>query len=63
LKGTLSYLAAAPAQEAARHVERLGADGDAGAAEARTRIEALERDCTLLNAALADHCLAVRTAP
>jgi two-component system, sensor histidine kinase and response regulator len=61
LKGTLSNLAAGPAEAAARQVERVWREESEGSADARTRIGALERACALLRSALAEYCLA--TAP
>ena len=51
LKGTLVYLGAEPAREAARRVERLMLHGG-GQAEAEEDLRTLERECSLLKEAL-----------
>jgi PAS domain S-box-containing protein len=63
LKGTLSYLAAAPAEEAARQVERIGLRGDAAPADLTTCVQTLERQCTLLKTALAEHFVVAHPEP
>jgi HPt (histidine-containing phosphotransfer) domain-containing protein len=58
LKGTLVYLGAGPAEEAAIRVERLGQCGG-GQAEAEEAVRSLARQCETLQAAL----LSFQTAP
>ena len=53
LKGTVVYLAAAPATEATRHVEQFGKSGEL--AEAADAIDRLERELDALKAALTSH--------
>jgi HPt (histidine-containing phosphotransfer) domain-containing protein len=54
LQGTVLYLAAAPAEEAARCVETLGRAGDLSAASAA--VERLAGELARLKAALRDYC-------
>ena len=54
LAGTLAYLAAEPARQAARRMERVGVSGG-GQAEAEEAVATLERECRALRNALAEH--------
>jgi CheY-like chemotaxis protein len=58
LKGTVVYLGAQPAKEAALRVERFCKSGGSTASEAEDAIDALEHECIALKAALAVHPLA-----
>jgi PAS domain S-box-containing protein len=55
MKGTVVYLGAEPAKEAALHVERFCKSGDGTPAEAEKSIEGLERECMALKAALMEY--------
>jgi HPt (histidine-containing phosphotransfer) domain-containing protein len=59
MKGTVVYLAAEPATEAAVHVERFSTSATGTAAEAEEAVDALEHECRLLRTALLEHPLAV----
>ncbi len=58
MKGTLLYLGAQPAEEAAQDVERFCKSSGGTPAEAEEAVNALEHECTLLKAALVKHPLA-----
>jgi HPt (histidine-containing phosphotransfer) domain-containing protein len=58
IKGTVVYLGAHPATEAALRVERFCKCDGGPAAEAAEAINALERECIALKAALIGHPLA-----
>jgi HPt (histidine-containing phosphotransfer) domain-containing protein len=58
MKGTVVYLGAQAATEAATRVERFSTCEDATAAEAAQAIDALAHECSVLRAALARHPLA-----
>jgi PAS domain S-box-containing protein len=55
LKGTLAYLGAPRAVEAASRVEGLGDPGRGAAEDAAQAMRSLEKECQLLNAALSDY--------
>lgn len=59
MKGTVVYLGAQPAREAALRVERFCKSSGGTSAEAEEAINALERECQVLKAALREHSLAV----
>jgi len=63
MKGTVVYLGAAPAVDAAQRVERFCTSSDGAASEAEEAIDALERACRALRAALAEHPLSACPAP
>jgi CheY-like chemotaxis protein len=58
MKGTVVYLGADPAKEAALHVERFCKSSGGTPSEAEEAINALEQKCIALKAALAGHPLA-----
>ena len=58
MKGTVVYLGAEPAKEAALRVERFCKCGAARRLEAGEAIDALEHECLALKAALSRHPLA-----
>jgi hypothetical protein len=58
LKGTVVYLGAHPAKEAALRVEQFCSYPDGTPAEAEEAINGLERACIALKAALVQHPLA-----
>jgi HPt (histidine-containing phosphotransfer) domain-containing protein len=58
LKGTVVYLGAEAAKEAALRVERFGKFSGGSVAEAEEAIVALEHECLMLKAAMIDHPLA-----
>ena len=58
MKGTVVYLGAEPAKEAALRVERFCKSSDGTPSEAEEAINALEHECIALKAALAQHPLA-----
>jgi len=58
MKGTVIYLGAQPATDAAMRVERLGESSGGTQAEAEEAVNALERECLALKAALSEHPLA-----
>ncbi len=58
LKGTVVYLGAEPAKQAALGVEQFCKPGGGTPAEAEQAVNALERECLVLKAALAEHPLA-----
>lgn len=58
MKGTVVYLGAEPAKEAALRVERFCKTTGGTPAEAAQAIDALEHECIALKAALARHPLA-----
>ncbi len=62
MKGTVVYLAAEPAKEAARGVERFCKSVGGTASEAEQAIDALEHECIALKAALIRHPLAALSA-
>jgi hypothetical protein len=62
LKGTVVYLGAHGASEAALGVERFAISSDGTAREAQTAVEAFERECLTLKAALREHPLASEVA-
>jgi HPt (histidine-containing phosphotransfer) domain-containing protein len=57
MKGTVAYLGAEPAKEAAAGVERFSKDSGGTASEAEEAINALERACEVLKRELAGHPL------
>jgi PAS domain S-box-containing protein len=61
MKGTVVYLGAHPAKEAALRVERFCKCGGGTPAEAEEAVTALERECMALKAVLAEHPLAVES--
>ena len=58
MKGTVLYLGAQAAQEAALRVERLDESGNGKPGEAEATVNALEHECIVLKAALKEHPLA-----
>jgi HPt (histidine-containing phosphotransfer) domain-containing protein len=58
MKGTVVYLGAQPAKEAALRVERFCKSSGGTASEAEEAINALEHECMVLKSALAGHPLA-----
>ena len=58
MKGTVVYLGAQPAKEAALRVERLSTSSGGTPAEAQEAINALEHECMVLKAALVAHLAA-----
>jgi len=58
MKGTVVYLGAQPAKEAALRVERFGRSSGGTPSEAAEAVNALEHACMVLKAALAEHPLA-----
>ncbi len=58
MKGTLVYLGAGPAREAALRVERFFTCPGDTASEAEEAVNALEQECLVLKAALCKHPLA-----
>ena len=58
MKGTVVYLGAHPAKDAALRVERFCKSSDGTPSEAEEAIDALDRECIALKAALAEHPLA-----
>jgi HPt (histidine-containing phosphotransfer) domain-containing protein len=63
MKGTVIYLAAQTAKEAALGVERFCEPGGGVLAEAGDAIDALQRECLVLKAALTEHLLAAEAMP
>jgi CheY-like chemotaxis protein len=63
MKGTVVYLGAQPAKEAALRVERLCTSSDGTPSEAEEAINELEHECIALKAALARHPLAAEPTP
>ncbi len=61
LKGTVVYLGAESARQAAMRVERLCTSSDGAASGAEEAVNVLERECAMLEAALREHPLG--TAP
>jgi PAS domain S-box-containing protein len=61
MKGTLVYLGARSAKEAALRVERFSSPGGGTQAEAEATINALEHECIALKAALCGHSLAAES--
>jgi HPt (histidine-containing phosphotransfer) domain-containing protein len=59
MKGTLVYLGAEPAEQAALRVEQFCDSSGGTSSEAREAINALEQECIVLKAALSDQPLAV----
>ena len=59
MKGTVVYLGAEPARQAALGVERFCTSSGDTPSDAEKAIDALERECTALKAALRDHPMAV----
>jgi hypothetical protein len=57
MKGTVVYLGAQPAKEAALRVERFCKSSGGTPAEAEESINALEQECMVLRIALAEHPL------
>jgi PAS domain S-box-containing protein len=55
MKGTVAYLGAQPAREAALRVERFCTSGGGTPREAEQSVNVLERECAALKAALNDH--------
>ncbi|NUQ62078.1 MAG: response regulator [Pirellulales bacterium] len=62
MKGTVVYLGAHPAREAAHRVEWFCISGGGTPSEAEEAIRALERECAALKAVLTKHPLAVASA-
>jgi signal transduction histidine kinase/DNA-binding NarL/FixJ family response regulator len=60
MKGTVVYLGAQPAKEAALRVERFCKSSGGTASEAEEAVHALEHECIALQAALAGHPLAAK---
>ena len=58
MKGTVVYLGAQPAVEAARGVERFGKSSGGAPSEAEEAVNALEEQCLVLSAVLREHPLA-----
>jgi HPt (histidine-containing phosphotransfer) domain-containing protein len=58
MKGTVVYLGAQPAKEAALRVERFCKSSGGTPAETEESINALEHECIVLKAALCEHSLA-----
>jgi HPt (histidine-containing phosphotransfer) domain-containing protein len=58
MKGTVVYLGAEPAEEAARGVERFCKSSDGTLSEVEEAVNRLERECMALKAALSAHPLA-----
>jgi HPt (histidine-containing phosphotransfer) domain-containing protein len=58
MKGTVVYLGAHPAKEAALRVERFCKSSGGTSSEAEEAINALEQECIALKAALCEHPLA-----
>jgi hypothetical protein len=58
MKGTVVYLGAQPAKEAALRVERFCTSSGGTPAEAEEAIHALEHECLVLKTALTGHPLA-----
>jgi PAS domain S-box-containing protein len=63
LKGTVVYLGAEPAREAALRVERFCKSSDGTPSEAKAAIDALERECIALRSALQQYSLAAEPTP
>jgi HPt (histidine-containing phosphotransfer) domain-containing protein len=63
MKGTLAYLAAEPAKQAALQVERFCTSSDGSSSEAEQAIQTLEHACRVLKEALSRHPLAPQSAP
>ena len=61
MKGTVAYLGADLATQAARRVERFCKSSDVNPSEAEEAINALEHECVLLKSALSRHPLAQTT--
>ncbi len=61
LKGTILYLGAQPAGEAVRRVERFYNADRGNRSEAEQAVNALEQECTILKAAIAEHPLAIES--
>jgi two-component system sensor histidine kinase/response regulator len=61
MKGTVVYLGAQPAKEAALHVERFCKSSGGTPSEAEAAIAALEHECKALKAALSEHPLAAES--
>ena len=61
VKGTVVYLGAQPAKEAALRVERFCKSSGGTPAEAEEAINALEHECIVLKAALCEHSLAAES--
>jgi HPt (histidine-containing phosphotransfer) domain-containing protein len=61
MKGTVVYLGAQAAKEAALCVERFCNSSLGTPSEARQAINALERECLMLKAALSEHPLAAES--
>lgn len=55
MKGTVAYLGAEPAEQAALGVERFSKSSGGTSTEAEEAVIALERECTSLKAALTEH--------
>jgi hypothetical protein len=61
MKGTVVYLGAQPAKEAALRVERFCKSSGGTASEAEEAINAFEHECIALKAALSRHPLAAES--
>jgi CheY-like chemotaxis protein len=62
MKGTVAYLGAQPAKEAALRVERFCLPSGGTAAEAEQSVDAFQRECLALKAVLQEHPLAADAA-
>jgi hypothetical protein len=63
MKETVVYLGAQPAKEAALRVERFCQPGGGAPSEAEEAVNALERECLALKAALSEHPPAAELKP
>jgi HPt (histidine-containing phosphotransfer) domain-containing protein len=63
MKGTVVYLGAPLAKEAALRVERFFRSGDGPRCDAAEAIDRLQRECLALKAALGQHPLAAESKP
>lgn len=63
MKGTVAYLGAQPASEAALRVERLYESSGGTPSDAEEAVQSLDRECRGLKAALADHRAAIAPTP
>jgi hypothetical protein len=57
MKGTVLYLGAEPAKQAALRVEQFAKSSDGRPGDAEEAVNALEQECLLLKAALSRHPL------
>ena len=63
IKGTVVYLGAEAAEEAARRVEQFCKSSGGTPSEAELAVNALEQECIVLKAALGEHLLAAKSGP